>query len=125
MASLVEALNVQDKYLAGKGKLFINNAWVDARSGATLDVFDPATGDAIAKVAAADREDVDDAVRAARAAFDGGKWSQLTPSVRGQLLWKVAELLERDYDTFCTLETIDNGKPLALSRGDVTLAIDM
>lgn len=125
MASAVEAGNVQDQYLAGKGKLFINNKWVDARSGATLDVFDPATGDIIARVAAADKEDVDDAVRAARAAFDGGKWSQLTPSVRGQLLWKVAELLERDFDTFCTLETIDNGKPLAFSRGDVTLAIDM
>ena len=125
MASVVEAAGIQDKYLAGKGKLFINNTWVDARSGATLDVFDPATGEVIAKVAAADKDDVDDAVRAARAAFDGGKWSRLTPSVRGQLLWKVAELLERDFDTFCTLETIDNGKPLAFSRGDVTLAIDM
>jgi phenylacetaldehyde dehydrogenase len=105
--------------------MFINNKWVEAKSGKTLDVYDPATGDVIAKVAAADKEDVHEAVMAARAAFDGGAWSQLTPSRRGQLLWKIAELLERDFDAFVRLETIDNGKPLAFSRGDVTLAIDM
>lgn len=125
MASVLDRPEAQGKFLAHGGKMFINNKWVDAKLGATLDVFDPSTGDVIAKVAAADKEDVDEAVKAARAAFDGGKWSQLTPSVRGQLLWKIAELLERDFDEFTRLETIDNGKPLAFSRGDVTLAIDM
>src|SRR3546814_4836497 len=125
MASVLDRPGRQEKFLTHGGKMFINNKWVDAKSGATLDVFDPSTGDVIAKVAAADKEDVDEAVKAARAAFDGGKWSQLTPSVRGQLLWKIAELLERDFDEFTRLETIDNGKPLAFSRGDVSLAIDM
>src|SRR3546814_11133777 len=94
MASVLDRPGSQEKFLTHGGKMFINNKWVDAKSGATLDVFDPSTGDVIAKVAAADKEDVDEAVKAARAAFDGGKWSQLTPSVRGQLLWKIAELLE-------------------------------
>lgn len=125
MASVLEKTEGAAKYLKHGGKLFINNKWVDAKSGKTIDVFDPATGKVLCQVAAADKEDVDDAVKAARAAFDGGKWSQLTPSVRGQLLWKIAELLERDFDEFVKLETIDNGKPLAFSRGDVTLAIDM
>src|SRR3546814_10336334 len=110
MASVLDRPGSQEKFLTHGGKMFINNKWVDAKSGATLDVFDPSTGDVIAKVAAADKEDVDEAVKAARAAFDGGKWSQLTPSVRGQLLWKIAELLERDLDEFTRMETIDNGK---------------
>ena len=125
MASVLERVDMQLSLLKHGGKMYIDNRWVDARSGATLDVFDPATGLVMAKVASADAADVDDAVRAARAAFDGGKWSQLTPSVRGQLLWKIAELIERDFDEISRLETIDNGKPLAFSRGDVTLAIDM
>ena len=125
MASVLERPAGQEKLLTHGGKMFINNKWVDAKSGKTLDVYDPSTGELIAKVAAADKEDVDEAVMAARAAFDGGAWSQLTPSKRGQLLWKIAELLERDFDAFVRLETIDNGKPLAFSRGDVTLAIDM
>jgi len=126
MASVLERdATKQEKFLKHGGKLFINNNWVDAKSGKTLDVYDPVTGGVLTQVAAADKEDVDEAVKAARAAFDGGKWSQLTPSVRGQLLWKIAELLERDFDEFVRLETIDNGKPLAFSRGDVTLAIDM
>jgi len=125
MASVLERPAGQQKLLTHGGKMFINNKWVDAKSGKTLDVYDPSTGEVIAKVAAADKEDVDEAVMAARAAFDGGAWSQLTPSKRGQLLWKIAELLERDFDAFVRLETIDNGKPLAFSRGDVTLAIDM
>jgi len=125
MASVLERPAGQEKLLTHGGKMFINNKWVDAKSGKTLDVYDPSTGEVIAKVAAADKEDVDEAVMAARAAFDGGAWSQLTPSKRGQLLWKIAELLERDFDAFVRLETIDNGKPLAFSRGDVTLAIDM
>ena len=111
--------------LSHGGKLFINNKWVDARSGDTFDVFDPSTGEVIAKVASADKADVDDAVKAARAAFDGGEWSRLTPSDRGKLLWKVGDLLERDKEAFARLETIDNGKPLSMSRGDVGLAIDM
>src|SRR3546814_4388162 len=69
MASVLDRPGSQEKFLTHGGKMFINNKWMDAKSGATLDVFDPSTGDVIAKVAAADQEDVDEAVKAARAAF--------------------------------------------------------
>lgn len=75
MASVRERTDLQESLLRHGGKLFINNQWVDASSGKTLDVFDPATGAVMANVAAADKEDVDVAVKAARHAFDGGKWS--------------------------------------------------
>jgi phenylacetaldehyde dehydrogenase len=115
-----------EKFLLHGGKMFINNEWRDALSGETLDVFDPATGKVIATVAAGNKEDVDLAVQSARRAFDDGAWSRLTPSKRGQLLWKLAELLERDADEFARIESIDNGKPYAAARAvDVALSIDM
>jgi phenylacetaldehyde dehydrogenase len=115
----------EEALLRHGGKLFIDDKWLDAASGATLDVYDPATGRVIAKVAAGDTEDVDLAVRAARRAFENGAWSKLTPSERGRLLWKIADLLERDAAEFARIESIDNGKPIAMAQGDVTLAIDM
>jgi phenylacetaldehyde dehydrogenase len=125
MSTILERPAQGERLLTNDGKLFINNKWVGAKSGETLDVFNPSTGRVIAKVAAADKVDVDEAVKAARAAFDGGEWSRLTPSQRGQLLWKVGDLLERDKEKFARLETIDNGKPISMARGDVGLAIDM
>lgn len=125
MMNVVESFEDQEKYLMGKGRLFINNQWVEAKSGKTLDVYDPSNGKKIAQVAAADKEDVDEAVKVARTAFETGTWSRLTPSERGRLLWKLADLLERDFEAFAKLESLDNGKPLTFSRGDITLAIDM
>jgi hypothetical protein len=107
------------------GRMFINRQWEEARSGRRFDVLDPASGDVLTQVAEADKVDVELAVAAAHAAFDGGEWSRLTASDRSPLLWRVADLLERDPDAFARLETMDNGKPLSMSRGDVGLAIDM
>ncbi|API58623.1 betaine-aldehyde dehydrogenase [Tardibacter chloracetimidivorans] len=125
MATLERSHDEKQKLLKHAGRMFINNKWVDAVSGRTFDVFDPATGEVLTKVAEGDKADVDIAVAAARAAFDGGAWSRVSPAERGRLLWKVADLLERDAEAFARLETIDNGKPLSMSRGDVGLAIDM
>ena len=63
-------------------KLFIGGKWVDAVSGKTFDVLDPSTGKVIAAVAAGEKEDIDLAVKAARKAFDGEKWSGMTTSQR-------------------------------------------
>ncbi len=127
MASVLDRETAaQEKFLQHGGKLFIDDKWVDAASGETLDVFNPATGEVIAKVAAGGAEDIDRAVKAARRAFESGAWSRITPSERGRLLWKVADLLERDADEFARIESIDNGKPYSIARaGDVMLAIDM
>jgi len=73
-----------------------------------------------------DREDIERAVQAARAAFDTGPWSRITASERGRLIWKLADLMEQHLEEFAELETLDNGKPLKVARAaDVPLAVDL
>jgi phenylacetaldehyde dehydrogenase len=107
-------------------KMLINGKWVEAASGKTFDTYNPATGEVLAQVAEGDREDIDRAVKAARTAFETGRWSQLTPSERGRLIWKLADLLEDNLEEFAELESLDNGKPLTVARvADVPLAVDL
>src|SRR5216110_471761 len=107
-------------------KLFINGKWVDAASGKTFPTYDPSTGEVLAQVAEGDRADIDQAVKAARAAFDTGPWSRLTASERGRMIWKLGDLLEQHLQEFAELETLDNGKPLKVARAaDVPLAVDL
>ncbi len=104
----------------------IDGAWVPAVSGATIEVKNPANGQTIAKVAEGDKPDIDRAVIAARRAFESGPWPKLTASQRGQLLWKLADLLEAHLDEFAELESLDNGKPRAVAAAaDVPLAVDL
>jgi phenylacetaldehyde dehydrogenase len=98
------------KFLDLKPRLFINNEWVESRSGKTLKVYDPATGREICQVADAGPEDVDRAVAAARAALETGAWAGMLPSQREALLWKLAELIEQNAAEFAEIESIDNGK---------------
>jgi phenylacetaldehyde dehydrogenase len=113
-------------YLATSRKLLINGELVDAVSGKSFPVYDPSTGRVMAHVAEADAEDVDKAVKAARKAFDEGPWPRMTPSERGRILWKLADLIERQTEQFATLESLDNGKPLTVARAaDVPLTVDM
>ena len=107
-------------------KMLINGQWVAALSGETFETFDPATGEVICKIAAGDRADVDLAVKAARAAFETGPWRALTASERGRMLWRLADLLEKNLEEFARLESLDNGKPLGVARAaDVPLAVDL
>jgi acyl-CoA reductase-like NAD-dependent aldehyde dehydrogenase len=106
-------------------KMLIGGKWVEAASGKTFDTINPSTGQVLAKVAEADAEDVDRAVAAARRAFESGSWPKLTPSQRGRLLWKVADLIEQHAEELAELETLDNGKPIKYSRlADVPLTAD-
>ena len=104
-------------FLAGKHQLFIGGKFVDAKSGKTFDTFDPATGRVIAQVAEGDAADIDAAVAAARAAFEGGPWPKMTGSERAKLMWKLAELIEANRDELAELESLNNGKPIANIRG--------
>ena len=98
-------------------KLLINNAWVDAVSGKTFDVYNPATGEVCAKVAEADVADVDAAAAAARQAF---KTYRLTDGAfRRNLLIKLANLIEANKEDLAAVETLDNGKPLWQSLMDM------
>jgi phenylacetaldehyde dehydrogenase len=113
-------------FVGRRNRLLIDGKLVDAASGKTFPVYNPATGALLAQVAEAEAEDVDRAVKAARRAFDNGPWSKMSPSERGKLLWKLADLLERHSEEFAEIESIDNGKPVAVARmADVPLAVDM
>lgn len=109
---------------ADSTKLLIGGDWVPAADGSTFETLNPATEEVLMHCASAGHEDVDRAVRAAAAAAEGS-WKRITPSERGQLLWRVAELLERDADALAQLEVLDMGKPLRLAReDDLPMAID-
>lgn len=78
-------------------QLFINNEFVDAKSGRTFPTYNPATEEVIAQVQEADKEDIDAAVAAARAAFQlDSEWRKMNASARGALLNKLAQLMKRD-----------------------------
>ncbi len=114
------------EFIGKPRKMFINGKWVEAASGKTFPTYNPATGEVMAQVAEGDREDIERAVKAARKAFDSGPWSEMTASERGRLIWKVADLLEQHLEQFAQLESLDNGKPLAVARvADVPLAVDL
>lgn len=114
-----------ENFLAKAKRLLINNEWVDAASGDTFPVYDPATGEVIASVAEADKLDIDQAVRAARAAFEGGPWPKMSPSERARLMWKLADLVEEHLEELAQLESLDNGKPLSVARvADIPLVAE-
>jgi acyl-CoA reductase-like NAD-dependent aldehyde dehydrogenase len=104
---------------------YIGGKFVPAASGKTFDCISPIDGKVLAKVAACDAEDVDRAVKAARAAFAKGVWADKSPKQRKRILLKLADLIERDADELALLETLDMGKPIKNSRGsDVRATIE-
>jgi acyl-CoA reductase-like NAD-dependent aldehyde dehydrogenase len=106
--------------LAIRNKAFIGGEFVAAASGKTFDCVSPVDGAVLAKVAACDGPDVDRAVKAARAAFDDGRWANQSPKARKRALVKLAELIQKNANELALLETLDMGKPIANARnGDV------
>jgi aldehyde dehydrogenase (NAD+) len=108
------------------GRLLIDGQWVDgSKKFATIN---PATGEVLTQVVEASRDDVDRAVAAARKAFDdrGGVWHKMSASGRGRLIWKLADLVEKNIDEFAELETLNNGKPIFESRFvDMPMTVDV
>lgn len=100
-------------------KMFINGLFVDAVSGKTRDIINPATGELLAQVPEADAADVDEAVKAARNSFDHGVWRTMTAQDRQKLLLKTAQLLRDRFEEFVELEVKDNGKPRREAEFDV------
>jgi phenylacetaldehyde dehydrogenase len=128
MATATHAVQLDDKvttFVGKKQKMLINGKWVDSASGKTFPTYNPATGEVLSNVAEGDREDIDRAVKAARAAFATGPWSKISPSERGRMMWRLADLIEKHTEEFAQLESLDNGKPLKIARiADLPLAID-
>jgi aldehyde dehydrogenase (NAD+) len=112
-------------FLDGKPKpLFIGGRFVESLSGKTFATRNPATGEVLAEVYEADSADVDAAVEAAERAYEG-RWSKLTPSERGRLMWRLADLIEEHAEALAQLETLDNGKPIKETRAaDIPLTVD-
>jgi len=113
-------------WLAKPKQNLIGGKWVPAASHKTFDVFNPAEGSVIARVAESDKEDINRAVASARRAFESGQWRRFTPSERGKLIWRIGDLILQHVDELAELESLDNGKPRAVARvADVPLAADL
>jgi len=109
--------SVRHPYANGEAKrMLINGEWVRAASGKIFESRNPATGDLLAAVAEGDKEDIDRAVTAARAAFEG-PWSKFKPYERQAILLKIADLVEKHYDELSLLDTLDMGAPVTRTRG--------
>ena len=93
-------------------ELFIDGEFSPAVSGRTFETSNPATGEPLAQIAEAGREDLDRAVAAARKAFESGPWAAMKPRQRGKILLRAADLLASRADAFGRIETLDNGKPI-------------
>ena len=116
MAKLIDSLQEKvDQFLSTTRKMLINGEWVPSVSGKTFESINPANGQIIGKIYEGDKEDVDRAVRAARAAFKG-PWSKYSPEERSNLLNKLADLIEEHVEELTYIETIDFGSIVSLSR---------
>jgi phenylacetaldehyde dehydrogenase len=115
-----------ESFIGQPRQVLIDGRWVGAKSGKSFEVYDPSSGREIAKVAACEKADVDAAVAAARKAFDQGPWPRMSPSERGRIIWKIGDLILENLEELAQLESLDNGKPIAIARAaDVPLAADL
>jgi len=103
-------------------KNLVGGEWVDAASGETMEVINPATGETIADVPKCSAEDVDRAVAAAKKALP--EWLDATPKDRAELLHKLADVLEANAEELAQLESLNVGKPLMASRDEMPFSAD-
>ncbi|CAG4910141.1 phenylacetaldehyde dehydrogenase StyD [Paraburkholderia saeva] len=97
-------------------KMFVGGRFVDAHSGKTFAVFNPATGAEIAQVPEGDAEDVAGAIASARTAFESNEWRRMAPATRERLLLKLADLIEQHGDELAALETLNQGKQFGFAK---------
>src|ERR1051326_3872497 len=100
-------------------QLFIGGKWEPSSSKGTVPVYDPSTEEIIAQVPDANAQDVDRAVRAARAAFDEGPWRSTTAQERGRVLFKLAEKIRKEAAVLVELECRNTGKPIVEAEFDI------
>lgn len=105
-------------------RLWIGGEWSDATSGGSFATYNPSTGAELTQVAAGDAADIDRAVAAARQAFEHPSWSRMDAAKRGEILWRMADIIEARASELARIETLDNGKPLREAQIDVATVID-
>jgi aldehyde dehydrogenase (NAD+) len=116
-------MSVRERATAVYDRLLIGGAWTAAHSGRVIRSIDPSTEEVWAEVAEADEVDIDRAVDAARAALKG-PWRNFSPTKRGELLFKLADLVRRDAKRLAEIESRDNGKPTKDTLGEIQRAAD-
>ncbi len=102
-----------------KKLMYIDGKWTSALSGETSKVINPCNQETVAEAPQGNRKDCREAIRAAREAFDNGQWPKLTGQQRGELVYKMGELIERDQEELAFLETLNTGKTVEESRWDM------
>src|ERR1700687_3436235 len=113
-------------FTAREHQLTNDGKWGDPASRQTFESLNPATEEVLAHIARGNAQDIDRAVQAARRAFeDGSAWRRMTPSDRGRLVHRIGDMILEHGDELALLESLDNGKPVAVARAaDVVLAAD-
>ncbi|SCX08684.1 Acyl-CoA reductase [Mycolicibacterium fluoranthenivorans] len=113
-------------FVSAPRQMYIDGQWADALSGRRFDTVDPATEQVVTTVPHSGVEDVERAVAAARRAFEDGPWPAMTPAQRQRMIWRIAEGITARADQFAELESIDNGKSVAVAKAvDVTWAAEI
>ncbi|MFF7110546.1 aldehyde dehydrogenase family protein [Pseudomonas sichuanensis] len=113
------------RFLGKPLRMFIGGEWREASDGASADVIEPSTEGVLTRIPMGTADDLDRAVQAARAQFDGGPWSQLKPLERERLIQRLADLIESHGDELAQIESIDMGKSVAQARAvDIQGTVD-
>src|SRR6266566_682916 len=98
---------------------YVSGQWVSSASGETFPVYDPSTEEVIAQVPSSNAADIDNAAKAARAAFDSGPWATTTAQDRGRILFKLAEKIRQSARQLSELECRNTGKPIVEAEYDI------
>ncbi|MFT4101927.1 MAG: aldehyde dehydrogenase family protein [Burkholderiaceae bacterium] len=109
----------------GPKRLLIDGQWVDAASGKTFEILNPATDELLCQVSEADSADVDAAVAGARKAFGAASWSGISPHARTRTLLAIADRIEANIDEPAAIESLDNGMPFGFAQAAVTATVDI
>ncbi|MBX9692126.1 MAG: aldehyde dehydrogenase family protein, partial [Cyanobacteria bacterium] len=117
MAVVQEKELLCKEWLAKPKRLLIDGQWVEPKTNKYFKTLNPATEEVLAEIPEGGKEDVDLAVKAARRAFEDGRWhKKMSAAQRARVLFKLADLIEAHADELAQLETLDNGKPINESR---------
>jgi betaine-aldehyde dehydrogenase len=107
------------------GRHFINGEWRDSADGTTFERIAPSHGIVVSRSARGGEAEAEDAIKAARAAFDSGVWSRISGKARGEVLVRVADLIAANVERFALIETLETGKPITQARNEVSGAADL
>ena len=117
---------VAEAFIKREHGVLIDGKWLEAATGDTFETRDPATEEVLAQVALSGAADVDAAVAAAgRAIAPDAPWRRMSHADRGELIWRLGDLIDQNAESFSFIDSFDNGKPVAHALGDARYAADL